>query len=345
MTSAVRYVRLLTLILLAACSSGGSSTFPGAPLPALNRMPGASASTIFLSETGGEVAFASTPYTSWSVISSSTVSLASLIPIALTKHKLLFVGTDANPGAVYSFAPPYTGGPHKQGALIDVLSMAVDTSDNLWVGADDNLYRFKKPSYKGALIARSILSTNPQAIVALPTGQIAVTAVKDTISGFAAGAVDIFTPKRGKFVLHKIKTVPYPESLILDRKKNLIVTSCSSCFSQGQTNDEIALIAPPYTRLTRVIAKTPYTDFLGMAMAPNGDLFVIESSGVVRYPEPYKKGHRTSATSALALDVDNAGNLIYSNASLVYVLPQPYKGTPKQIYSGSGLIEQIITAQ
>lgn len=344
MTSPMRCVRLLTLILLAACSSSGSSTSPGAPLPALNGMPRASASTIFLSETGGEVAFSTTPYTSWSVISSSTVSLASLIPIAFNKHKVLFVGTDANPGAVYSFAPPYTGGPHTQGALIDVLSMAVDTSDNLWVGADDNLYRFKKPSYKGALIARSILSTNPQAIVALPSGQIAVSAVKDT-SGFAAGSVDIFTPKRGKLVLHKIKTVPYPESLILDRKKDLIVTSCSSCFSQGQTNDEIALIAPPYTKLTRVIAKIPYTDFLAMAIAPNGDLFVVQSTGVVRYPEPYKKGHATSVTAAEALDVDNAGNLIYSNASLVYVLPPPYKGTPKQIYTGNGLVEQIITAQ
>lgn len=129
-----------------------------------------------------------------------------------------------------------------------MLAIAVDSSDNVWVGADGNLYRFKKPSYSGDRIARSMLFTNPQAIVALPTGKIAVTAVKDNSNGFAAGAVDIFTPKRGKFVLHKIKAVPYPESLILDRKKDLIVTSCSSCFSQGQTEDEVALIAPPYTK-------------------------------------------------------------------------------------------------
>jgi hypothetical protein len=80
-------------------------------------------------------------------------------------------------------------------------------------------------------------------------------------------------------------------------------------------------------------------------MAANGDLFVIQGTAVVRYPEPYKRGHATSVTSAEALDVDNAGNLIYSNGSLVYILPPPYKGTPTQIYSGNGLVEQIITAQ
>lgn len=341
----MRYVRLLTLVLVAACSSTGSSTFPGAPLPALDRAPNASASTIFISETGGAVAFASTPYTAWSVISSSTYSLLDLIPIALTKHRLLFAGTDANPGAVYSFAPPYTDGPRRRGVLVDVLAMAVDSSDNVWVCADDNLYRFKKPSYSGTRIARSLFCTNPQATVALPTGQIAVTAVKDTSNGFAAGAVDVFTNKRGKFVLHKIKSVPYPESLILDRKKNLIATSCSSCFSAGQTDDEIALIAPPYTKLTRVIAKVPYTDMLGMAMAPNGDLFVIESNAVFRYAEPYKTGKATSVAYAEALDVDGAGNLIYSSGGVVYLLPPPYKGAPRQIYSTSSIfIEQIIAA-
>lgn len=140
----MRYARLVTLILIAACSSNnGASTFPAAPSPALVRTPAASASTIFLSMTGGGVAFATTPYQTWSVISSSTYSLTSLIPIVLTKHQLLFTGTDANPGAVYSFAPPYTGGPRKRGVLVDVLAMTVDPSDNVWVGADDNLYRFK----------------------------------------------------------------------------------------------------------------------------------------------------------------------------------------------------------
>ncbi len=341
----MRHVRLLTLILLAACSSNGASTFPAAPSQALVGTPATPASTIFLSMTGGGVAFATTPYQTWSVMSSSRYSLTGLIPIVLTKHQLLFTGTDANPGAVYSFAPPYTGEPRKRGVLADVLTMTVDPSDNVWVGADDNLYRFKKPSYSGARIARSMLFTNPQAIVALPTGQIATTAVKDTVNGFEPGAVDIFTSSRGEFVRRAIKTVAYPESLIVDRNKDLIVTSCSSCFSLGQTADEIALIAPPYTKLTRVIAKVPYTDVSGMATAANGDLFVIQGTAVVLYPEPYKRGHATSVSSAEALDVDNAGNLIYSNGSSVYMLPPPYKGTPTQIYSGNGLVEQIITAQ
>ena len=340
----MRHARLLSLIFLAACSSNASRAFPAAPSAALVRTPAASASTIFLGMSGGGVAVATTPYQTWRVISSSKYLLTSLIPIALNKHGLLFTGTDANPGAVYSFAPPYTGEPRRNAVLVDVLAMTVDPSDNVWVAADDNLYRFKKPSYTGARIAHSVLVTNPQGIVALPTGQIAATAVKD-VSGFKPGAVDIFTLSQGKFVRHAIKTVPYPESLIVDRKKDLIVTSCSSCFSGGQTDDEIALIAPPYTKLTRVIAKLPYTDVSGMALAPNGDLFVIQGTAVFRYPEPYKKGIATSAAYAEALDVDNAGNLIYSNASLVYILPPPYKGTPTQIYTANGLVEQIITAQ
>lgn len=78
----MRYLRLLMLALLAACSSNGSHTFPGAPVPTLDGIPNGSASTIFLSETAGAVAFATTPYMAWSVISSSTYSLTSLIPIA-----------------------------------------------------------------------------------------------------------------------------------------------------------------------------------------------------------------------------------------------------------------------
>ena len=89
--------------------------------------------------------------------------------------------------------------------IVDVLTMTVDPSDNVWVGADDDLYRFKKPRCSGVRIARSHVISAESTIIALPSGQIAAAAVKDTVNGFEPGAVDIFIPSRGKFVRNAIK--------------------------------------------------------------------------------------------------------------------------------------------
>ena len=300
--------------------------------------------TAFVTVAGssGFVAVSAPPYQSWA----PTPAIVEPVPLGLNSKGDLFVGEDQPSGHLDELVPPYAGS-SSVGALSFAIGIVVDKHDDVWVAEDNHVQEYSPPSYRRtATLGHPNQQLNyPQQIAALPSGQLAVGRTQRADGTVAPGALDIYTQSGAHhFTVRSITGIPYPQGLVVDKSGDIIVAECSRCVSAGQTDNSLLMISPPYKSVTKVLQELPNVTLEGMSIGPTGDLFVNENGSIVKYTEPFTSGHRLPHIStASALHVNSAGDLIYIAGGSVYVLKSPYTGKPHLILSTSGTLEQIVT--
>ena len=115
----------------------------------------------------------------------------------------------------------------------------------------------------------------------------------------------------------------------------------------------LALVAPPFTSVTKVLAKLPGVTAPAITSTATGDIFVKQDALIYRYAPPYAKGKKLPNTSLALETMATAanGDLFFgargSNGLSFTInrLPAPYTGQPQVLFSAFGPPAQMTVSK
>ena len=357
-----RFLYAVTILAFASCSGIQASAPPPQPaaLPAL-RSAALKPGTIFVAvgdgTLPGSVVFSSPPYT----VRGETAAERSPLAVALTKSDSLIVAPYSDDGALWLVPPPYDVQPKTIASFSWGGGMALDDNDNIFLAQrrtvnarSSYLVKYDAPGYTHA--RRFAASTNRfvTAVKTLPGGALAVgSQLNGPRRSLLAGSLDIYRPPFTKST--KIASLQFVQAMTVV-PAGLIVAVCPPC-SNIASRSYLALVAPPYTSVTKIFARLPSKVFASaVTSSPTGDVFVNEGGVLYRYAPPYTKVQPLTNTSGVleaATATDANGNLFFGSTTqsgvcggfTIYRLPAPYTAQPTAIFCTPGIPAGMILSR
>jgi hypothetical protein len=359
-TMKAHLLTVAAFLALASCSGARAGLPPSsyaAGLPALHTsalQPGTLFVAVGDGMLPGYVVFSSPPYTS----QGETAPTRSPLAIALTKSGALIVAPDWIDAPLWLIQPPYDVRPKTIATFSWGGGMALDENGNIFLaqkrdlnGRASYLMEYDAPDY--AASRRFASSTNQfvTSVEALPGGLLAVgTLINGPHRSLLPGSLNIYRPPFSKST--KIASLRFVAAMTVV-PTGLIVAVCPRC--DGSTlSSYIALVAPPYTAVTKILARLPKKAIAtGIVSSPEGDIFVNEDAVLYHYAPPYAKAERLSNTSGVlggATATDAEGNLFFGSTVqpvgfTIFRLPVPYTGKPQPLFSTPGIPAGMILSR
>ena len=158
--------------------------------------------------------------------------------------------------------PPYTGQPSTIANVFWAGGMALDQSDDIFlaqgIAPRSKITYFKEylaPDYTQSVRFATSKQRFITAVTALPNGLLAVGSVRNGPNDTSLpGNLTIYSPPYTKAPT-RIAALTFVSAMTVV-PKGLIVVVCSQCFTQSG-GAYLALVAPPFTSVTKILAKLP----------------------------------------------------------------------------------------
>jgi hypothetical protein len=353
MISKSRFLIVVAVLALAGCAGvpgdGAPSSLPAGALQSSVLKPGTVFVAIGEGALPGSVVFSAPPYTSRGETRPSQSPLA----VALTQDDALIVADDADAAPLSIIRPPYVGPPKTIARFSWAGGMALDKSGNIFLAQarmpnsrSSYIKEYRAPDYARSVRFASSTNRSITSVTALPDGELAVGGV---LSGphdtFLPGSLDIY---RAPFTHGaKIAALPFVQAMTVV-PNGLIVLVCSQCYGNASSGSYLALVAPPYTSVTKILATMPNVSATSVASSPAGDVFVNQGGVLYHYAPPYSKDLKLSKTSGVlegAVATGPSGDLFFGSTSqpgidgsfTIFRLPAPYGGKPQALFSTPGV--------
>jgi hypothetical protein len=329
----------------------------GAGLPALHTSvlkPGTLFVAVGDGTLPGSVVFSSPPYAS----RGETAPTRSPLAVGLTKDDGLIVAPDSDDAPLWLIQPPYDVQPKTIATFSWGGGMALDESDDIFLAQKKNLdgrasyvMEYEAPDY--AQSRRFASSTNQfiTSLEALPGGMLAVGSLRNgPHRSLLPGSLNIYRPPFSKST--RIASLQFVAAMTVV-PAGLIVAVCPRC-DGGTFTSYLALVAPPYTAVTRILARLPRKALAtAVASSPQGDIFVNEDAVLYHYAPPYAEAEKLSNTSGVlegATATDATGNLFFGSTVqpvgfTIFRLPVPYTGKPQPLFSTPGIPAGMILSR
>jgi hypothetical protein len=335
---------------------GPAASLPAAASAAMRSSlpkPGTFFGTVFAGSLPGAVVFAAPPYTKWG----STGGIQAPVNMALTKNDAMIIVSAPTPiashGPISIIQPPYTGAPTTIANIFWAGGMVLDQNDDILVAQgvkplDSDRTFFKEylaPDYTRSVRFGDDSGRYIGAMLALPDGALAVGSVRNGPHDSALpGNLSIYHPPYTDppTVLGRL---PFVTAMTVVRA-GLVVAVCPSCYSSKAGGTYLALVAPPFKSVTKVLVKLGDVAAEGITSNAAGDIFVKQASTqgsfLYRYAPPYAKGVELAKTTGASEAMTTApnGDLFYGARGtanfVINRLPAPYTGQPQTIYSAFG---------
>jgi hypothetical protein len=318
--------------------------------------PGTLFVDIFAGALPGSIEFTAPPYTS----GGSTQALQTPVNIALTRSNALIVVANATPGPLSIIRPPYTGNPVTIDRVFWAGGMALDQNDDIFLAErtgphSDATYleEYLAPDYKHSITFSPEKGRYIGSVLALPNGLLAVGSVRDGAQRSSLpGNLAIYRPPYTHRPV-KIAALSYVSAMTVV-PEGLIVAVCAQCYSSKAGGTYLALVAPPYTAVTKVLVTLPNVSASAMTSTALGDVFVKQDSWLYRYRPPYSKGEKLPKTAGALESMTTAanGDLFFGALSegnqgqfAVDTLSSPYTAEPHTIFNAFGPPTQMTVAR
>jgi hypothetical protein len=313
--------------------------------------PGTLFVAVFAGSLPGSVIFSTPPYKQQDV----TEPLIGPSKVGVTKSGSLIVAsvTLSSPAPLSIIEPPYTGAPVTITKYFWAGGMVMDPSENVYRAegiaprSDFNyLTKYLAPDYKRSIRFGGERGRYIGAMAALPGGALAVASVRNGAHDTTEpGTVEIYpSPLQRPTVIHSLQ---YVSSMTLV-PEGLIVLECPKCYGLKKANTFLALLAPPYTSVTKVLAKLPGVTASSVVAGLNGDIFVKEDTMIDHFAPPYAKGVPLPNTVGAmeSMIVTPNGDLFYGSTEgdgphgqfAVDKLAAPYTGRSETAFTSFGPI-------
>jgi hypothetical protein len=356
--------RVLMVVAIAAVSGcsgtrggGVASSIPAGDAPALHSSlpkPGTLFAAIFAGALPGSVVISAPPYTGHG----ATDPIRGPVNVALTKSGSLVVAGTGDSAVLSIVKPPYTGQPSTIASVFWAGGMALDQSDDIFlaqgIAPRSKITYFKEylaPDYTQSVRFATSKQRFITAVTALPNNLLAVGSVRNGPNDTSLpGTLTIYSPPYTKAPT-RISALTYVSAMTVV-PKGLIVVVCSQCFTQSG-GAYLALVAPPFTSVTKILAKLPNVTAPAITSTAAGDIFVKQDTLIYRYAPPYSKGQKLS-NSSLALETMATapkGDLFFgarnSNGFSFTIdkLSAPYTGQPQVLFTVFGPPAQMTVSK
>jgi hypothetical protein len=249
--------------------------------------------------------------------------------------------------------PPYTGDPSTIATYFWAGGMALDRDENVYLAegigpsSDFNyITKYLAPDYKRSIRFGAEHGRYIGSIATLPNGWLAVGSVRNGAHDTTApGDLDIYHSP----LQHPagIDSLQYVSAMTLV-PAGLIVVECPICYGVKKADTYIALVASPFTKVSKVLVKLPGVTASAVTSGLRGDIFVKQDALIYHYAPPYSKGVQLAKTagSLESMIVTPNGDLFYGSTTAqgphgqfgVEKLPSPYTGQPQTAFTAFGPI-------
>jgi hypothetical protein len=303
---------------------------------------------IFAGSLPGQVVFSTPPYKK----QGATGPIKGPARVALTKDGSLIVASISTTAAPLSIIkPPYTGTPTQIAAYFWAGGMSMDANDNIFLAEGkapqssfNYIAEYLAPGYAKSVQFGGAHGRYITAMTTLPNGALAVGSVRPgPKNSTTPGNLAIFASASHHRT--NIAALKYISAMALV-PQGLIVVECPECYEVKDPDTYIALVAPPYTKVTKVLAKLPNVQAEAMTSSATGDIFVKQDTVLYYYTPPYSKGLQLAKTAGVleSMIVAPNGNLFYGSTTgtgpqgqfAINQLPAPYTAQPQTIFSAFG---------
>jgi hypothetical protein len=363
-----RVLIVAAMVAISGCSGvrgDGSATSLPAGVAAATRSslpkPGTFFGTVFAGSLPGSVVFAAPPFAKFG----STGPLQGPVNMALTKKDALIIASAPTPiassGPLSIIQPPYTGAPATIAKVFWAGGMVLDQNDDVILAqgtkARSNRTYFKEylaPDYTKSVRFGEVTGRYIGSMVALPNGAFAVGSVRN-------GPHDTSLP--GNLAIYRppytqpptiLAGLPFVTAMTVV-PAGLIVAVCPQCYSSKAGGSYLALVAPAFKSVTKVLVRLGNVAAEGITSNAAGDIFVkqagTQGSFLYRYASPYSKGFELANTTGALESMTTApnGDLFFGALGaghfVIDRLPAPYTGQPQTIYTPFGPPGQMTVAK
>lgn len=339
-------------------TDGLASSVPAGVAPAARAAvpkPGTLFAAIFAGSLPGAVAFSAPPYATHG----ASAPIRGPVNVALTKSGALVVAGNADPGSLSIIAPPYTGQPVTIATDFWAGGMALDQNDDIFLAqgtaprsSATYLKEYLAPDYTHSVRFGTHTGRFISAVTALPDDAIAVGSMHNgPHDSTLPGSLEIYHPPYTKPPT-TIANLRFVQAMTVV-PKGLIVVICAQCSGSKAEGTYLALVAPPFTSVTKVLAKLPNVSATSITSTAAGDIFVKQDTLIYRYAPPYSKGEKLPNTSLALETMATApnGDLFFgarASAGIQFAinkLPAPYTGQAQTLFTAFGPPAQMTVSK
>jgi hypothetical protein len=303
---------------------------------------------IFAGSLPGQVVFSTPPYGK----EGATQGIKGPSKVALTKNGSLVVASISTTAApLYIIKPPYIGTPIPIVSYFWAGGMTMDQNDNIFLAEGKSpqsffnyIAEYLSPGYTKSVHFGAERGRYITAMTTLPNGALAVGSVhRGPKNSSLPGNLAIYAS--GSHHATEIPILKFVSAMAVV-PQGLIVVECPECFEVKSPNTYLALIAPPYNHVTKILAKLPNVQAEAIASSATGDIFVKQDTLLYHYTAPYTNGVQLPNTAGVleSMIVAPNGDLFYGSTKgvgpqgqfAINQLPAPYTGQPLTPFSAFG---------
>lgn len=353
---------IAALVAVSGCAGlrgdGWASSLPAgvsATARSTSPKPGTLFATVFAGSLPGSVVFSAAPFSKWG----STAGLQAPVNMALTKSDALIIASAPTPlassGPLSIIQPPYTATPTTIAKVFWAGGMALDQNDDIVLAqgtkpqSDRTFFvEYLAPDYTHTERFGDATGRYIGSMLALPNGAFAVGSVRNgPHDASLPGNLAIYRPPYAQ-APSVLDDLPFVSAMTMV-PQGLIVAVCPSCYSRKAGGSYLALVAPPFRSVTRVLVKLGDVGVEGLTSTAAGEVFAKQSDTqgnfLYHYAPPYSKGVELAKTAEALESMTTApnGDVFFGALGtgggghfLINRLRAPYTGKPQTILTTFG---------